>query len=321
MEGLGQQFQKARTARGLTIDEAARMTKIRPSKLAEIEAEDFSHFPSLAYAKGFVQIYGKFLNVDVSPYLEAFETSEHMTVDGYSYLQDNPAPPPRRTEVVRKSAPSGNRSSLMPLVIGLVVLIVGFWVLKFMMDLRRIKPAPSRDVATAQSTAAPARMAANSGAIVAPRALPADNTPATLPPATGAPAIAAVPTATAAPALPTQTPPTVAALAPSPMGEAEPEVRRAEPVRPEDLVAPPVAAAGTETVAGQNRFDIRPLKKAFVRVVVDDGGPLQRWIDVSERPMQFRGQRIAVKISDPTAVEIRKNGKVIARGDTDVRLE
>jgi hypothetical protein len=37
--------------------------------------------------------------------------------------------------------------------------------------------------------------------------------------------------------------------------------------------------------------------------------------------MQFRGQRIAVKISDPTAVEIRKNGKPIARGDADVRLE
>jgi len=97
MEGLGEKFQKARLARNLTIEEAARMTKIRPAKLAEIEAEDFSHFPSLAYAKGFLLIYGKFLNVDVAPYLEAFETSERMTVDGYSYLQDNPAPRPRRT--------------------------------------------------------------------------------------------------------------------------------------------------------------------------------------------------------------------------------
>ncbi len=67
MESLGQKFQKARMARDLTLDEAARMTKIRPNKLAEIEAEDFSNFPSLAYAKGFVLIYGKFLKVDVSP--------------------------------------------------------------------------------------------------------------------------------------------------------------------------------------------------------------------------------------------------------------
>src|SRR5215217_6579222 len=135
IEGLGKKFQEARLARNLTLDEAARMTKIRPQRLAEIEADDFSQFPSLAYAKGFLLIYGKFLNVDVSPYLEAFETSDAVTVDGYSYLQDNPAPAPRRVEVVPRRAPSsGSRSSLMPLVVGLVVLIVGFWVLKTIMD-------------------------------------------------------------------------------------------------------------------------------------------------------------------------------------------
>src|SRR5213082_924643 len=87
IEGLGKKFQDARRARNLTLDEAARMTKIRPSRLAEIEADDFSQFPSLAYAKGFLLIYGKFLDVDVTPYLDAFEDSESVTVDGYSYLQ------------------------------------------------------------------------------------------------------------------------------------------------------------------------------------------------------------------------------------------
>ena len=43
------------------------MTKIRPGRLQEIENEDFSEFASLAYAKGFLLIYGKFLDVDVSP--------------------------------------------------------------------------------------------------------------------------------------------------------------------------------------------------------------------------------------------------------------
>ena len=100
IEGLGKKFQEARIARKLTLDEAARMTKIRPSRLAEIEADDFSQFPSLTYAKGFLQIYGKFLDVDVSPYMEAFEGSDAVTVDGYSYLQDNPAPKPARTPVV-----------------------------------------------------------------------------------------------------------------------------------------------------------------------------------------------------------------------------
>ena len=76
IEGLGKKFQEARRARDLTLDEAARMTKIRPARLAEIEADDFSQFPSLAYAKGFLLIYGKFLDVDVTPYLDTFEDSE-----------------------------------------------------------------------------------------------------------------------------------------------------------------------------------------------------------------------------------------------------
>src|SRR6476646_7098587 len=123
IEGLGKKFQEARLARKLTLDEAARMTKIRPQRLAEIEADDFSQFPSLAYAKGFLLIYGKFLDVDVTQYMEAFEGSDAVTVDGYSYLQDNPAPKPVRTRVTpRRSRPvaassssDGRPPSLMPL--------------------------------------------------------------------------------------------------------------------------------------------------------------------------------------------------------------
>src|SRR5213082_3597173 len=83
IEGLGRKFQEARKARNLSLEEAARLTRIRQSRLAEIEADDFSNFPSLAYAKGFLQIYGKFLEVDVSPYLDAFEppaTSRSMAI-------------------------------------------------------------------------------------------------------------------------------------------------------------------------------------------------------------------------------------------------
>ena len=308
------------------------MTKIRPSKLAEIEAEDFSQFPSLAYAKGFLLIYGKFLNVDVTPYLEAFETSEHVTVDGYSYLQDNSAPPPRRTEVVRPRSGvgggggGGGKSSLLPLVIGIVVLVAGFSLLKLMMDVRRVTPATPRDAqALGQAPATPPSSAAATAApVTAPRALAADETPAP-----SAPVIAADPQSvgtlpTAAPAV---SPPiatgqsTVAASAPTPAAAEEPEIRRAEPVHPEDLVQPQSAAAAEP--AAVNNFDIRPLRKTYVRVIVDGGGgpAVERWLNISEAPLQLRGQKIAVKVLDPAAVEIRKNGKVITRGDADVRLE
>ena len=309
MEGIGEKFQKARTARNLTIDEAARMTKIRPSKLAEIEAEDFSHFPSLAYAKGFLLIYGKFLNVDVTPYLEAFETSDQVTVDGYSYLQDNPAPKPRRVDVLPRR-PAKNKSSLLPLVIGIVVLVAGYSILKFMMDLRRIKPSERDAQALAQATSTPTPTI--SGNIVAPRALAADSTPAPTPPV-----VVVVPT-------PTATPAAVAAMSASP--EEELEVRRAEPVHPEDLTKAKTAGVSPSPSPSpvSNRFEVRPLKKTFVRIVVEgDKGrsTFERWIDVNGAPVQLSGKKISVKVLDPHDVEIRKNGKLIARGDSDVRLE
>ena len=147
IEGLGKKFQEARLARNLTLDEAARMTKIRPHRLAEIEADDFSQFPSLAYAKGFLLIYGKFLDVDVTPYLDAFEDSESVTVDGYSYLQENErakpvsAPVVRRRPAATRGTGGSNRVSPMPLIVGIVVLVVGFLGMKFLLNVQRLAPA------------------------------------------------------------------------------------------------------------------------------------------------------------------------------------
>src|SRR5437660_770571 len=142
IEGLGRKFQEARKARNLSLEEAARLTRIRQARLAETEAADFSSLPSLAYAKGFLQIYGKFLEVDVSPYLDTFETSGHITVDGYSYLQDSPPPPKSvRVPVARREGP---RTSIMPLLIGLAVLFVGFWLVRLLLNVQRIAPRPTQ---------------------------------------------------------------------------------------------------------------------------------------------------------------------------------
>jgi cytoskeletal protein RodZ len=326
MDGLGEKFRKAREARNLTLEEAARMTKIRPAKLAEMEAEDFSQFPSLAYAKGFVLIYGKFLDVDVSPYLEAFETSEQVTVDGYSYLQDNPAPPPRRTEIVPREprgGGGGQRTSLMPLVIGIVILVGGFMIVRFILDLQRIQPAP-----VAQATPAPAVIPGSIDGTPPPATPMPGGTP---PPAVDVtPAVAAAVPPTAAPAppqapTPVATPevtpePTPAVAAALPPDDAE--VRRAEPVNPEDLAKAQAAikAEATPTPTPQlNNYQIRPLRRTFVRVTVD-GRAIERWLNETEA-LQVRGQRIAVKTLDPSAVQIRKNGKPVNRGDIDVRVE
>ncbi len=303
IEGLGKKFQEARSARGLTLDDAARMTKIRPSRLAEIEAEDFSQFPSLAYAKGFLLIYGKFLDVDVTPYLEAFEGSEHVTVDGYSYLQDNPAPKPARTPIVRRT-PS-DRMSPTPLVIGIIVLIVGFFFMKLILNIQRIAPRRTEPAVQALPSA--------------PASTPESVIPAPTQSAEAAtkkivPAPAAAPPATATPARP-------AVAAASPPAPKEPEVRRAQPVRPEDLAK--AAAANSSPTAepgGPNRVDIRPLKKTYVKVVVDNEAlkpAFERWISPADGTVEFRGQHITVRVLDRDAVQIKKNGKLVDDDDDD----
>ena len=303
IEGLGKKFQEARLARGLTLDEAARMTKIRPSRLAEIEAEDFSQFPSLAYAKGFLLIYGKFLDVDVTPYLEAFEGPEHVTVDGYSYLQDNPAPKPARTPTVDRTI--SNRMSATPLVIGIMVFIVGFFFMKLILNIqriapRRIEPAVQASPTAPASTPEPVVTAPSQSTQAATKKIVP--VPAATPPATATPAVAA------------------ASRLPK-----EPEIRRAEPVRPEDLAKAAAAnSPPTAEAAGSNRVTIRPLKKTYVKVVVDNeelNPAFERWISPADGTVEFRGQHIAVRVLDRNAVQVKKNGKLVEEEDDDVTVE
>jgi hypothetical protein len=96
-------------------------------------------------------------------------------------------------------------------------------------------------------------------------------------------------------------------------------VRRAEPVRSADL-----AKAAAAPAAEGNHIAIRPLKKTYIKVVVDNedtGKSFERWISPGDGTVEFKGQHIAVRVLDRTAVQIKKNGKLIADGDADVTIE
>ena len=306
IEGLGKKFQEARRARNLALDEAARMTKIRPARLAEIEADDFSQFPSLAYAKGFLLIYGKFLDVDVTPYLDAFEDSERVTVDGYSYLQENQRAKPASAPAVPRRAPTSGRDriSAMPLIIGIVVLVIGFSVMKLLLNVRRL--APGRAESTAQ---------ASPGASSVPTSKPA---PAASAPSTVASGPSVAPTRSAAPTL---APTAIAAV---PVAPGEPEVRRAKPVTREDLTKAQETANSSPAESGeQNRVAIRPLKRTYVRVTVGDGKgspAFERWVSPADGTVEFRGKHVSIRVLDPDAVQITKNGKSLEEGDKDVTV-
>lgn len=304
IEGLGKKFQEARLARKLTLDEAARLTKIRPSRLAEIEADDFSQFPSLAYAKGFLLIYGKFLDVDVTPYMEAFEGSENVTVDGYSYLQEAPAPKPARTPIVR--TPKKKQASVWPLVVAVFVFIIGFSAMKLILNLKRLGSSNEKMMIGIPQPSVTASVAPS------PEEVAAANVPA--PDATTKKVKKATPQSL------------VSAATPAPVhpGTPEPEVRRAQPVGAAGSKEPAAekAVPAAAQASGETRWDIKPLKKTYLKVVVDNGAnTIERWVSPTDAPMEFRGQRIAVRVLDREAIQVRKNGQPLAANDSDVTIQ
>ena len=288
MEPLGKKLQQARLAKKISLEEAARVTKIRAARIQELEAEDFSNFSSLAYAKGFLLIYGKFLDVDVTPYLDAFATSQEVSVDGYAYLQDPPSSPV--SPIVRRKP--AKRPTLLPFIIAVGVLVLGLYLVKLLLDIQRI--TPSRTSAGAVSSASPPSTTPTEN-IIAPRALPVESAPASEAHVTIAP--------TPETAVPSST---------------EPEVRRAEPVHPEDFVAPNVP---TPPLA--NRVQITPIRKTFLRVTVDGRTEpaFNGWIDPSDPPPTFLGRHVTVKVLERNAVQVTKNGAALAADDADVTFE
>jgi cytoskeleton protein RodZ len=312
IEGLGKKFQEARLARNLTLDEAARMTKIRPHRLAEIEADDFSQFPSLAYAKGFLLIYGKFLDVDVTPYLDAFEDSESVTVDGYSYLQETERAKPVSAPVVRRrpAATGGggsNRVSPMPLIVGVVVLVVGFLGMKFLLNVQRLAPGRGASSAQTSPTVSPAVASGGSSPAAAPNI--------------GAAATNAPPVASPFPSV--GPPETRKALAANSTAPAEPEVRKAKPVSKEELAQSRAATDSPPPESGeQNRVAIQPLKRTYVRVTLGDDGKaaFERWVSPADGPVEFRGKHVSIRVLDPEAVKITKNGQALQENDQDVTV-
>ncbi len=74
MPTIGQKLGNARRSRDLSIEDVAHETRIHPNMILCIEEDDFSHFPSVAYAKSFIRKYSDYLGVDVSAAMTALNS-------------------------------------------------------------------------------------------------------------------------------------------------------------------------------------------------------------------------------------------------------
>src|SRR6201995_12865 len=102
VESVSKKLNQARVKRGLTVDEAAHATRLRPDKIAALEADDYSRFANNIYAKGFLQIYARFLNVDVSDFARTLDNANPISVSDYQYLSNAPVARQETTKIERE---------------------------------------------------------------------------------------------------------------------------------------------------------------------------------------------------------------------------
>ncbi|MDB6069017.1 MAG: helix-turn-helix protein, partial [Verrucomicrobiales bacterium] len=76
---------KARKALNLSIEDVAFETRIPHQRLRDMENDDLSNFANLTYAKGFLKLYSRHLNLDLHDYLDEFDTSVIAEAAGHEW--------------------------------------------------------------------------------------------------------------------------------------------------------------------------------------------------------------------------------------------
>jgi hypothetical protein len=195
----------------------------------------------------------------------------------------------------------------MPLIFGVLVLVIGFFVMKFLLNVQRLAPGQGGATAQASPRATPALASGGSSPAGAANV--------------GGGAVTTAPVASPSPTL--GQPETRKALAVDSTASGDLEVRKAKPVTKEDLAGAGSATNSPSTQSSeQNRVAIRPLKRTYVRVTLgDDGKPaFERWVSPADGPVEFRGKHVSIRVLDPEAVAITKNGQALQQNDQDVTV-
>jgi cytoskeletal protein RodZ len=348
---FGKHLQKARTDRGLSIEQAAAALRIRSTFLRALEASDLTKFPNAAYAKSFLLMYGRYLGVDLKSIASQIDTTTQMKVEGYQYLTNRAAVQPKTKadpELTFSAAPAPkNSGSWLPLLVlggTVVVVLVAFVIWSNLNRLGDGQPS-----APAKNPPPP------SAAAVEPLAHAPTPKPALAPPADAAPPapVPVQPTADPAPPRPAiiSMPETGAAAAP-----AAGEIPRARPISPvakmaasdSDVLAdlsppkprviskgpatPPVTPPAPPAIAEEensalaadpNTTVLDPKRKSWVIIRTGPGGQtlFEDYLYPTAKPLRLPRGRYFIELKDADAVEITRNGQRIGYSSPGVLLE
>ena len=87
METVGPKLRDARTARGLSLEDVAAITKVPRSTLELLEKDQYATLPAAVFIRGFIRSYAKVVGLDPNPLVRAFERGPG---DGASAPRERP---------------------------------------------------------------------------------------------------------------------------------------------------------------------------------------------------------------------------------------
>jgi len=159
MYSVGHQLMQARQARQLSIEDVAFETRIPHSSLRDMENDDLSNFANLTYAKGFLKLYSRYLNLDLSDYLDEFDTSAIADVTGHEYVHTASAVRLLSAPAIAVDDSSRPRGSSALGIAALTALLLGggwfYYKSQATTDARAGSPgAPAKSVAAASAPSA-----------------------------------------------------------------------------------------------------------------------------------------------------------------------
>jgi len=133
---IGERLRKAREQKSQSIEDVAHATRIHANTLRGLEDDDYSGFASTTYAKSFLNLYARHLEIEIDDALEQFSHNETAPiVSGANYIRSvaDSIEPVERTSDIRssgshyaepkKSRPRGEQPA-HPVVLGLFLLLL-----------------------------------------------------------------------------------------------------------------------------------------------------------------------------------------------------
>ncbi|MEI6351023.1 MAG: helix-turn-helix domain-containing protein [Verrucomicrobiota bacterium] len=351
MEGsIGNALRTARLQKKITVEEAARATRMRSDRILDLENDDYTKFAGLAYARSFLVLYAKFLEVDVSKF-HTMEVGNSAGVGDYQYLQNEKGVNTLRfAHQVAKAKPRWLRR----VVVFTVMLCFGAIVGSYVMNVWRlgilkggsvdhvdqiVKQHQSGDQEALTSPAPTPVPAERQDAASTTEAAPSAAPSVTLSQGDPVPTGLLQEGVNALPAQPLAGG-TIAAPVPAPT---EPGVRRAEPVGVAESGAPVEAPSVVEPPAAtpvpvasaipvSTPTPIQPLREVTIRVtkrtkltiIRDDPNSKPIYDDRRSSgmaPLTFRGRHFWIKAADRNAVKVSVAGGVPEGTEAPVEFE